>query len=125
MLAFALGACAVAAYLKGRSRLALLVVVVAFGLHPTTAVWFGIWIAVALAVTEARWRMPIVVLGAAAAVAALWAVTLGPLTGHLDRMDQQWASAMAGKDYIFPSDWNASFWLVNLAYLGVAVAFIV
>ena len=52
----------------------------------------------------------------------LWAVLAGPLRGHLTRMDPLWASALAGKDYIFPSDWNASFWLVNLAYLGVAVA---
>ena len=37
-------------------------------------------------------------------------------------MDPLWASALAGKDYIFPSDWNASFWLVNLSYLGVAAA---
>jgi hypothetical protein len=37
-------------------------------------------------------------------------------------MDPLWASALAGKDYIFPSDWNASFWLVNLTYLGVALA---
>ena len=32
-----------------------------------------------------------------------------------------WASAMAGKDYVFPSDLNASFWLVNLSYLAVAL----
>jgi hypothetical protein len=37
-------------------------------------------------------------------------------------MDPQWASAMAGKDYIFPSDWTASFWLVNLGYLAIAGA---
>ena len=38
------------------------------------------------------------------------------------RMDPLWASAMAGKDYIFPSDWSASFWLVNLSYLAVVIA---
>ena len=38
-------------------------------------------------------------------------------------MDPLWASALAGKDYIFPSDWNSSFWLVNLSYLPVAAAF--
>ena len=29
---------------------------------------------------------------------------------------------MAGKDYIFPSDWTAAFWLVNMSYLVVACA---
>ena len=42
-----------------------------------------------------------------------------PFRGHMVRIDPLWASAMAGKDYNFPSDWNASFWLVNLGHLGV------
>jgi hypothetical protein len=37
-------------------------------------------------------------------------------------MDPLWASALAGKDYIFPSDWTVSFWLVNMSYLVVAGA---
>jgi hypothetical protein len=37
-------------------------------------------------------------------------------------MDAVWASALAGKDYIFPSDWSAAFWFVNFAYLMVAAA---
>jgi hypothetical protein len=120
MLAFALGAWAVAAYLRGRAGAALALVAVAFAIHPTTAMWFAIWIGMALFVAERAWRVPLAALGAIAAVVAIWAVTLGPLRGHLDRMDPVWASAMAGKDYIFPSDWNASFWLVNLSYLAVA-----
>ncbi len=121
MLAFALGAWAIAAYLRGRGYSALALVAVAFAMHPTTALWFGIWIAAALAVSDRQWRIPITALGAIGAVTVVWTVTLGPLRGHLTRMDPQWASAMAGKDYIFPSDWTASFWLVNLGYL-VAVA---
>jgi hypothetical protein len=122
MFAFALGACAVAAYLRGRGAAALALVAAAFVLHPTTAVWFGVWIAAALAVADRRWRKPAAILCGVAAVAAVWAVTLGPLRGHLARMDAQWASALAGKDYIFPSHWNASFWLVNMSYLLVAAA---
>jgi hypothetical protein len=120
MLAFALGACAIAAYLRGRGVMALAIVGLAFLLHPTTALWFGIWIAAALAVSDRRWRTPIGALAGAAALAAAWAATMGPLRGHLVTMDPAWASALAGKDYIFPSDWNASFWLVNLSYLPVA-----
>jgi len=122
MLAFALGAWAIAAYLRGRIAAALALVAVAFAIHPTTAMWFAIWMGVALLVTERGWRMPIAAFGAMGAVLAAWAVTLGPLRGHLDRVDPLWASAMAGKDYIFPSDWNASFWLVNPGYLLVAFA---
>ncbi len=120
MLAFALGAWAIAAYLRGRGAAALGLVLIAFTLHPTTALWFGVWIGAALAFSDRQWRMPAAILCAIGSAAAVWAVTLGPLRGHLARMDPQWASALAGKDYIFPSDWNASFWLVNLSYLFVA-----
>jgi hypothetical protein len=122
MLAFALGAWAIAAYLRGRGVAALALVALGFAIHPTTAMWFAIWIGVALLVTERAWRAPLAGLAVAGAAVAMWAVSLGPLRGHLARMDPLWASAMAGKDYIFPSDWNASFWLVNLSYLIVAVA---
>ena len=122
MLAFALGAWAVAAYLHGKSAVALGLVAGAFALHPTTALWFALWIVAALVVSERQWRIPLVALCVLAVTLAVWAVTAGPLRGHLMPMDPIWASAMAGKDYIFPSDWNASFWLVNLSYLGVASA---
>ena len=122
MIAFALGAWAIAFYLRGKGPFAIALVASAFAIHPTTALWFAIWIVVALAVSEPRWRIPLIAAGTAAGLAALWTVIAGPLRGHLDRMDPFWASAMAGKDYIFPSDWNASFWLVNLSYLPVAGA---
>ncbi len=122
MLAFALGAWAIAAFLRGRSAAAFALVTVAFAIHPTTAMWFAIMIGVALFVSERGWRMPLAAVAAMGAVLTAWAVTLGPLRGHLVRMDPLWASALAGKDYMFPSDWNASFWLVNLSYLAVAIA---
>ena len=122
MIAFALGAWAIAAYLRGRTPAALALVAIAFAIHPTTALWFAIWVGVALFVTERAWRVPLAALAAIGASLAAWAVTLGPLRGHLEQMDPLWASAMAGKDYIFPSDLNASFWFVNLSYLAVALA---
>jgi hypothetical protein len=120
MVAFALGAWALARYLQGKALHAWALVVIAFALHPTTALWFALWIGSAMLVTEARWRRHLLAIGTAAIVAGVWAVASGPLQGHLDRMDPAWASSMAGKDYIFPADWNASFWIVNLAYLPVA-----
>ena len=122
MIAFALGAWAIAAYLRGRTMAALALVGVAFAIHPTTAMWFGVWAGVAILVSEPKWRAPLAALAAGGLAVSAWAVTFGPLRGHLARMDPLWASALAGKDYIFPSDWNASFWLVNLSYLAVAAA---
>ena len=122
MIAFAMGAWAIAACIRGNGAVAVGLLVATFAVHPTTALWFGLWVATALAVSQRHWRVPLVALGASAAAAAIWAVTAGPLRGHLIQMDTLWASALTGKDYIFPSDWNASFWLVNLSYLGVALA---
>jgi hypothetical protein len=122
MIAFALGVWAIASYLRGRGALALALVALAFALHPTTALWFGIWIGTALAVSEQKWRAPLAVLASFGAAVGAWTVLAGPLRGHLLRMDPLWASVMAGKDYIFPSDWGAAFWIVNLGYLVVVVA---
>ena len=122
MLAFALGAWAIAAYLRRSNGAALVLVAAAFAIHPTTAMWFAIMIGVALFASDRAWRLPVAAIAAIATVLGGWAVTLGPLRGHLARMDALWASALAGKDYIFPSDWNASFWLVNMSYLVVAIA---
>jgi hypothetical protein len=122
MVAFALGAWAIAAYLRGRSAASLALVIAAFAIHPTTAMWFAILIGVALLVSDRSWRLPVTAIAAIGGALGVWAVTLGPLRGHLARVDPVWASALTGKDYIFPSDWNASFWLVNLSYLAVALA---
>ena len=122
LIAFALGAWAIAAYLRGRVRPAFALAGIALAIHPTTAMWFAVFLSVAVFVTERAWRTRLAALAVAGSVAAVWSVTLGPLRGHLSRMDPLWASALAGKDYIFPSDWNASFWLVNLSYLAVAGA---
>jgi hypothetical protein len=122
MIAFALGLWAVAAYLRGRGSLTLALVAVAFAMHPTTALWFGIWIGTSLAVTERSWRRPLLALAAVGACAAVWAVFLGPLRGHLSRMDPRWASVLAGKDYIFPDDWGPLFWIVNLGYVAVILS---
>jgi hypothetical protein len=122
MMAFALGVWAIASYLRGRDTAALALVVLAFAMHPTTALWFGIWIATALAVSNEKWRAPLAALAALGVAVAAWSVLAGPLRGHLQRMDPLWASVMAGKDYIFPSDWGAAFWIVNPGYLVVVIA---
>jgi hypothetical protein len=120
-MAFALGVWGLAAFMRGNGAASLVLVAVACAAHPTTGLWFGIWIGVALAISDSRWRAPILASSAIALAVAVWLVSFGPLRGHLARMDPQWASVMAGKDYIFPSDWGLSFWLVNFGYLAVAL----
>jgi hypothetical protein len=122
MLACALGLCAVAAYLRGRGTLALALVAAAFLMHPTTGVWFAVWVATALAVSERSWRWPLAGLASAASIVCVWMIAFGPLRGHLTRMDPRWASVLAGKDYIFPFDWTFAFWAINLGYLAIIVA---
>ena len=84
MIAFALGACAIGAFLRGGAAVPLALVAVAFAVHPTTAMWFGIWLGVAIFVSERAWRVPLAALAAVGAGLTVWAVTLGPLRGHLD-----------------------------------------
>jgi hypothetical protein len=121
MLACALGLWALASYLRGRGSLALVFIAAAFLIHPTTGVWFGIWVATALAVSERKWRAPVIGLTLLAAAGLFWMVSFGPLGGHLARMDPKWASVLAGKDYIFPFDWTVLFWVINLGYAAAVM----
>jgi hypothetical protein len=40
----------------------------------------------------------------------------GPLSGRLVRMDQEWLATLETKDYLFPLEWPAYVWLLNLVY---------
>jgi hypothetical protein len=119
---FAIGALALAAFLRGRTLVALALVAAAGVLHPTTALWFAIWIAVAGLVADAGSRKLLIASGAAAMAAAAWALTAGPLAPRLARMDDVWLAVIAGKDYLFPLGWPAYAWAANLAYPVVIIA---
>lgn len=118
-LAFALGILAVAAFLRGRSGLAAVPLAAAAALHPTTALWFGAWLAVAVFVTEPRWRRPLAVASAGVAAVGAWALTSGPLAGRLAIMDPEWLAAIGDKEYLFPFDWPIEAWIVNAAYVPI------
>ncbi len=118
-LAFAFGALAVAAFLRGRVTLMALALGGAALLHPTTTMWFVLWLGVAAIVSSKQPRGALLVSAGIAAAAGVWAFTAGPLSGRLAVMDREWLDAIAEKDYLFPLQWPAATWLLNLAYAPV------
>lgn len=118
-LAFSLGVLALVALMRRRVFAAVTLVLAGGLLHPTTALWFSIWIAVASAVNDRRWRIPMIVAAATAAIVGTWMLTVGPLAGRLVRMDEAWIATLETKDYLFPLEWPAYAWLLNLAYAPV------
>lgn len=115
-LAFAFGALAVAAFLRGRVFGSAAALLAAACLHPTTTLWFGIWLGVAAFLSERRLRRPIVVAAIAVLALGTWWTVAGPLEGRLTLMDDEWLAAIGEKDYLFPLRWPAAAWLVNLGY---------
>jgi hypothetical protein len=114
VLVLALGVLALHAVLQRRAALAWILIALGAPLHPTTALFFAVWVGVALAVNEPRQRRA---LGAVTIVAAMVGIALlarGTLT--LAPMDPAWVAALADKDYIFPTDWGLTTWALNLLY---------
>jgi hypothetical protein len=123
-LSFAIGALAIAGFLRGRYAAAVLLVACAGALHPTTGLWFAIWIGVAIVVHErhdARVRLLAAAAGAAASAVSFWAFTAGPLAGRFVFMDGEWLETLSSKAYLFPLQWPAVTWLVNLGYIPIIV----
>jgi hypothetical protein len=110
-LAFAFGALAVAAFLRGRTITAAFALAGAGLLHPTTTLWFALWLGVAMFVSSRRWRVPILATALIAAIVAVWTFSTGPLAGRLVIMDSEWLEAIAEKEYLFPMQWPASAWI--------------
>jgi hypothetical protein len=117
LLAYGLGAIAVAAFLRGGHVLMGGVLVIAALVHPTTALWFALWLAAAAVIQDSRFRPWGLALAVAGGAVGIWALTGGPLAGRLEVMDPEWRRMLAGKDYLFPLEWPAYAWLVNLGYL--------
>lgn len=118
-LAFAFGTLAVGASLRGWYPLAGLLLLPAGLLHPTTTLWFVVWIAAALVIAVPRARLPLAGAAAFGGAVVLWGAMEGPLAGRFGRMDAEWLAALAGKDYLFPARWPVAVWLMNLGYLPV------
>ena len=114
ILAFAIGVCAVVLLLRRRPLAAALLVFIAGLLHSTTALFFAIWIGVGFAVNDPRARRPFAILAAVGAFAGVVILGTGALT--LTPMDTEWMAAFPDKDYIFPTQWSAESWALNLLY---------
>jgi hypothetical protein len=121
LMAYALGTVAIAAFLRGRLSTALALIVVAGAMHPTTAVWFAVWLAAAAAIAHPELRKWLVAAAGIGALAGAWALTVGPLTGRLGIMDPEWRRMLAAKDYLFPLQWPAYAWLLNFGYMPVII----
>jgi hypothetical protein len=90
-------------------------------LHPTTGLWWAVWLWAATAVMLPRHRRHMVlatVAGGVAVVAALW---LTPLGDRLRVMDARWLLPFASKDYVFPNAWPLEAWLANLVLPVVVI----
>lgn len=119
MLAFGLGALAVAALLHERKWLAVVMVGLMAPVHITTALWFAVLIGVALAVLDIRMRRLATAGAAAAALLLAVAVAAGPLGGTLTTMDAIWLQAVGSKDSLFATGWPLWAWGANLGTLGL------
>jgi hypothetical protein len=119
MLAFGLGALAIAAVLRRRFWTAIALVGVSAVIHITTAMWFAILVGVAIAFVDVRLRRFALIGAAAAGFFVAWAMVAGPLTASPTRMDAVWLEAVAAKDSLLASQWPLWAWAANLGLLAI------
>lgn len=120
-LAFALGLLAVAAFLERRDRQWLPLLALAGAVHPTTTLWFAVWLGVAYWLARPGWRKPLAIAALVLGVAGITAIFRGPLAGHLAPMDAEWLAVIADRDYLFPVAWPLNVWCTNLLAIPVIV----
>jgi hypothetical protein len=119
MLAFGIGLLAVAALLRRRSVLAVVLVAAGALVHVTTGAWFAVLIGGAVLVVDARFRRIAAVVAVPGIALGAWMLTSGPLRGALVTMDAQWLQAVASKDTLFATGWPLWAWFANLALLAL------
>ena len=116
--AFAVGLWAVAEFLRARDWRWPLLLVVAAAAHPTTALWFGVWLGAAGVIGRPRWRPAIAAALVAGAVVAAVLVWRGAFAERLVGMDAEWLAAIGEKD-LFPLSWPGNVWLTNLVSVPI------
>jgi hypothetical protein len=119
MLAFAAGTAALGALLTRRTWVALVLVVLAGTIHPTTGIWFSVVVGVGVVIADVRHRPVLLGVGLAGVMAALLLVTAGPLRHGLVIMDPEWLAVVASKDYFLPTEWSLATWAQHALYMVV------
>jgi hypothetical protein len=114
-LAFALGVLALAAFLKRRWWLSTVAIVAASIAHITTGMWFVVLLAVAGARLNTRMRRLVWIAVALVLVVAAGMAVSGRLAASITPMDAAWLAVLADNDSLFPTEWPAWVWVVNLA----------
>jgi hypothetical protein len=120
-MAFALGALSIVRFLRADYAWMCALVTIAFVIHPTTALWFAIWLGVSIFAAEPRLRRGIAIAAALVGIVSVWALVAGPLAGRVVRMDAEWLATLGSRVYLFPFSWPPGAWLVNLAYIPLVV----
>ena len=124
MIAFALGTAGLAALVRRRTGLALVLAIGAGVVHPTTGLWFCVIIGGGAMLAFREQRPSLLVLAAAAAGAVAVMLYSGVVADRLVVMDPEWLQSLATKDYLFPNQWSAATWLQHALYIVViAVSF--
>ena len=121
VLAFAIGLIAIGALLRDRPRLAVGLAGLGILVHPTTGMWFALWVGVALAVSTRLDRRALAAGAVLALVAGASFVLWGPLSSALTLMDPAWMAVLSERDYLYPTDWSAGTWAVNAIAPAVVV----
>ncbi len=112
-LAFAVGAWATVAVAGNRIGWAWALVALSTVLHPTTGLWWAIFLFGATIVVK-RPAERLALVAAAVAVVAIIAAATPFAAGRLLVMDGAWLRPFAAKDYVFPTAWPIGAWLANL-----------
>jgi hypothetical protein len=120
MLAFGVGALAIAAVLRRKMWLAVALVGLSGFVHATTGLWFAVVVGVAVVRLEPAFRRFAIGGGVAAIAFLVWAGLAGPLRESFVTMDAAWLAAVAGKETLFASNWPAWTWAANLSLIVVA-----
>ena len=121
MLAFAIGLCATALFLSGRTRAAVLVAALTLLAHPTTGLWFIILVGCAAVVSAGVAPKVLLAWTAVAMTGVVWILAY-PLRDQLVVMDSTWLGVLAVKDYLVVAGWPLMAWFGNLAVAAFTFA---
>ena len=117
-LAFALGLWGVAMFIERRDARWIALLVLAAAVHPTTAVWFAVWLGVATFAARPRWRGALLVAAAVAVAGGAMLAWRGAFARQFAIMDAEWLAAIGEKE-LFPLAWPIDVWITHLVAVPI------